>query len=139
MDAQTLAMIQIILQIIIVSIMAFGLCLLSYLLDFCFWRHNVFGFWLPFLAKSIVKRKNKLKFDYILNLKDKDQQTEMFIDEAANQPLYKVLGGCAICLNIWIGFATYPLIVVFTGFSWWFMPLYLLLSSFILRKIMKVD
>jgi hypothetical protein len=115
------------------------LALFSYLLDFCFWRHNVFGFWLPFLAKSIVKRKNKLKYDYILKLENKETQTEMFLDIAATEPLYKVLGGCSICLNIWLGFIAYPIIVAITGLSWWFMILFLLLASFILRKIQKID
>lgn len=137
MDAQTL--VKLLLEALTVSIFAFCLSLFSYFLDFCFWRHNVFGFWLPFLAKSIVRRKNKLKYDYILKQPNEDTQTEMFLDIAATEPLYKVLGGCSICLNIWIGFATFPIIVVFTGLSWWFMILYLFLASFILRKIMKVD
>jgi hypothetical protein len=137
MDATTL--VTILLQALIVSVFSLCLALLSYLLDFCFWRHNVFGFWLPFLAKSIVKRKNKLKYDYILKLENSETQTEMFLDNAATEPLYKVLGGCSICLNIWLGFIAYPIIVVITGLSWWFMILFLLLASFILRKIQKID
>jgi hypothetical protein len=137
MDATTLVII--LLQTLIVSLFSLCLALFSYFLDFCFWRHNVFGFWLPFLAKSIVKRKNKLKYDYILKLDNSETQTEMFLDNAATEPLYKVLGGCSICLNIWIGFASYPVILLMTGFSWWFMILYLFLASFILRKIQKVD
>lgn len=137
MDAITLVMI--LLQALIVSIFSLCLALLSYFLDFCFWRHNIFGFWLPFIAKSIVKRKNKVKYDYILSQPSEETQTEMFLDNAAIEPLYKVLGGCSICLNIWIGFITFPIIVLVTGFSWWFMILYLLLASFILRKIQKID
>lgn len=137
MDATTL--VTILLQALIVSVFSLCLALLSYLLDFCFWRHNVFGFWLPFLAKSIVKRKNKLKYDYILKLENSETQTEMFLDNAATEPLYKVLGGCSICLNIWLGFIAYPIIVAITGLSWWFMILFLLLASFILRKIQKID
>jgi len=138
MDALTLVM-TILPLITVVSILGLFLALFSYFLDFCFWRGNVFGFWLPFVAKSIVKRKNPLKYAYILKQSDKKEQEGLFIDEAGESPLFKVLGGCSICLNIWIGFATFPLIYLLLGVSFWYMPIYLLSASFILRKIMKID
>ena len=138
MDALTLAM-TILPLITVVSILGLFLALFSYFLDFCFWRGNVFSFWLPFVAKSIVKRKNPLKYQYILNVSDKKEQEGLFIDEAGERPLFKVLGGCSICLNIWVGFATFPVIHLLLGVSFWYMPIYLLSASFILRKIMKVD
>lgn len=138
MDAQTLAIILTIAKITLSCIFGATLALFSYFIDFCFWDKNIFGFWLPFVAKSIVKRKDKLKYQYILT-SQKEQRDNLFIESAMTEPLYKVLGGCSICLNIWIGFFTFPFIAYFTGFSYWFMIPYLLSASFILRKIMKVD
>lgn len=138
MDAQTLAMIAIIVNIILVSIFGVILALFSYFLDFCFWDGNIFGKWLPFVAKTILKRKDKLKYDYVCKSPE-EQQDQLFINSVEKQPFYKVLGGCSICLNIWIGFATYPVIAYFTGFSYWYMIIYLMVASFTLRKIMKID
>lgn len=138
MDAQTLVMIQMIVNIILVSIFGVILALFSYFLDFCFWDKNIFGRWLPFVAKTILKRKDKLKYDYVCK-STKEQQDQLFINSVETEPLYKVLGGCSICLNIWIGLFTFPFIAYFTGFSYLFMIPYLLSASFILRKIMKVD
>lgn len=138
MDALTLVM-QLVPNITVCSLFGLFLALFSYFLDFCFWRGNVFGFWLPFVAKGIVKRKNPLKYQYICNVSDKKEQEGLFIDEVGENPLFKVLGGCSICLNIWIGFATFPFISLLLGISYWYMIVYLLSASFILRKIMKVD
>lgn len=138
MDALTLAM-ELVPTITVISLFGLFLALFSYFLDFCFWRGNVFGFWLPFVAKAIVKRKNPLKYQYICNVSDKKEQEGLFIDEAGENPLFKVLGGCSICLNIWIGFATFPFISYLLDISYWYMIVYLLSASFILRKIMKVD
>lgn len=139
MDVQSLAMITVILQAIIISGFAFLLSLFSYFLDFCFWDKNIFGFWLPLLARQITKRTNKAKYDYILKFEFAEKRNEFFINEVETHPLFKVLGGCSICLNIWIGLVTFPAIHILTGFSWWFYPYYLLFASFILRKLMKID
>ena len=140
MDAMILVqMIQTILTITVISFFGTFLALFSYFLDFCFWRHNVFAFWLPFLAKINLKYTNKAKYEYINKMKVKDDRQTMFIEAANSLPIFKMLGGCAICFNIWIGFVTYPVIYGFLGISFWYMPVYLLFSSFILRKIMQVD
>ena len=138
MDATTLVM-TILPNITACSLFGLFLALFSYFLDFCFWRGNVFSFWLPFVAKSIVKRKNPLKYQYICNVSDKKEQEGLFIDEVGENGLFKVLGGCSICLNIWIGFVTFPFINYFLDISYFYMIVYLLSASFILRKIMKVD
>lgn len=138
MDALTLAM-NLVPTITVISLFGLFLALFSYFLDFCFWRGNVFGFWLPFVAKAIVKRKNPLKYQYICNVSNKKEQEALFIDEVGEHPLFKVLGGCSICLNIWIGFATFPFISYLLDISYFYMIVYLLSASFILRKIMKVD
>jgi hypothetical protein len=121
------------------SILGLFLALFSYFLDFCFWRGNVFSFWLPFVASNIVKRKNPLKYQYISKVSDKKERQGLFIDEVGENGLFKVLGGCSICLNVWIGFVTFPFINLLLDISYWYMIVYLLSASFILRKIMKVD
>jgi len=121
------------------SILGLFLALFSYFLDFCFWRGNVFSFWLPFVASNIVKRKTPLKYQYISKVSDKKERQGLFIDEVGENGLFKVLGGCSICLNVWIGFVTFPFINLLLDISYWYMIVYLLSASFILRKIMKVD
>jgi len=138
MDALTLVM-TIVPTITVSSILGLFLALFSYFLDFCFWRGNVFSFWLPFVASNIVKRKNPLKYQYISKVSDKKERQELFIDEVGENGLFKVLGGCSICLNVWIGFITFPFINILLDISYWYMIVYLLSASFILRKIMKVD
>lgn len=138
MDALTLVM-TIVPTITVSSILGLFLALFSYFLDFCFWRGNVFSFWLPFVASNIVKRKNPLKYQYISKVSDKKERQGLFIDEVGENGLFKVLGGCSICLNIWIGFVTFPFINLLLDISYWYMIVYLLSASFILRKIMKVD
>lgn len=138
MDATTLVM-TIVPTITVSSILGLFLALFSYFLDFCFWRGNVFSFWLPFVASNIVKRKNPLKYQYISKVSDKKERQGLFIDEVGENGLFKVLGGCSICLNVWIGFVTFPFINILLDISYWYMIVYLLSASFILRKIMKVD
>ncbi len=138
MDALTLVM-TIVPTITVSSILGLFLALFSYFLDFCFWRGNVFSFWLPFVASNIVKRKNPLKYQYISKVSDKKERQGLFIDEVGENGLFKVLGGCSICLNVWIGFVTFPFINLLLDISYWYMIVYLLSASFILRKIMKVD
>jgi hypothetical protein len=138
MDALTLAM-ELVPTITVSSILGLFLALFSYFLDFCFWRGNVFSFWLPFVASNIVKRKNPLKYQYISKVSDKKERQGLFINEVGENGLFKVLGGCSICLNVWIGFVTFPFINLLLDISYWYMIVYLLSASFILRKIMKVD
>lgn len=138
MDALTLAM-ELVPTITVISLFGLFLALFSYFLDFCFWRGNVFSFWLPFVASNIVKRKNPLKYQYISKVSDKKERQGLFVDEVGENGLFKVLGGCSICLNIWIGFVTFPFINILLDISYWYMIVYLLSASFILRKIMKVD
>lgn len=139
MDAQTLAMIAIAIHLIIVSLYGLLLALFSYLLDFCFWRGNVFQFYLPLLAKVIAKQINPVKCENALLIQDKEKRTDALFDIVEGNGLFKMLGGCIVCLNIWIGFATFPFIHALAGHSYWYMIPYVLTASFFLRKIVKVD
>ena len=115
------------------------LALFSYFIDFCLWRGNIFDFYPPYLAKIITKRFYKAKFDNISKITDKEVRNEAFIDAVNTHGFFKMLGGCAICFNVWIGFFTFPLIHIAFGISFWYMPVYLLFASFLLRKMMKID
>lgn len=49
--------------------------------------------------------------------------------------LFKVLGGCPVCTNIWIGFISWAAILFFTDiFDWYYGIVYLMVSSAVLRK-----
>lgn len=132
------------MTIIAMILLAFTLgainALFSYFLDFCFWKGNAFGFWLPLLAEFLLKRKNPAKFKALKSAKDNNnpEYENMLIESVSHFFLYKVLGGCPPCTNIWIGFASFFFVHVFLGLSWFYAIPYLLFSSYVLRKIMKI-
>lgn len=150
MDAMTLVKIQTILTVIIVSLMSFGLATLTYFLDFCFKRTNVFDFWLPWLAKKLTKYRYPLKYEYIMKGK-KEEQDKLFIETVEDYGYFKMLGGCATCFNVWLGFMTLFFIISYVNYdvnldlAWgWLLSIksflvlfYLLLSNFFLRKMMQ--
>jgi len=83
--------------------------LLSFLLDFCFREGNIFAFWIRFLNKYFYKnKKNPFSF------------------------LYKPLGACTICMNIYVANFVFLFYWFFWPISWiWFFPA-MLASHFIL-------
>lgn len=143
MDAQIIAMIQILLMVTTTSVFALVLSLFSYFLDFCFWRGNIFSFWLPFVAKNATRLLEPIKYKHIINISDKEKRDDTFIEIASSNELFKLLGGCSICLNVWLGFITFPITVSLLkdliNINYWYFPVYLFVSSFFLRKIMKID
>lgn len=140
MDVQTLATLMTTAKsIIILSIVGLIPALFSYFLDFCFWRYNVFAFWLPWLSKQIIKKFHPMKYQNFMAEPDKTKRDKRFLDEAGHNPYYKLLGGCAICMNFWMCLATYPLLIGFTGISWYYPIVFILSAHFYLRKWMKVD
>lgn len=116
--------------------------LFSYFLDFCFWEGNVFGKWLPFIAKLNLKWfRPKLLETLKEAKKNKNPEYDNMLVELASKEslaLFKVAGGCIVCLNVWIGFGSYVLIHAFTPLGWLYAIPYLLFSSFLLRKLTKV-
>ena len=108
--------------------------LFSYFLDYTFWKGSIFQKWLPFLADTLCKIY--FKETYKLT-KDMDPESKMFEREqlATKCFLYKVLGGCPVCTNIWIGFISWSAILFFTDiFQWYYGIVYLMVSSAVLRK-----
>lgn len=108
--------------------------LATYFLDFCFWEGNIFKNYLPWLAKKIVKRNNKKQYEIIIQMPLKSQVQE-FENEALNWFWYKPLGGCAVCMHVWISMITWAIILIFFPIQWYFFFPYMLSGSWILRKL----
>jgi hypothetical protein len=104
---------------------------------FCFYEGSIFGKWLPFLAKMNLKVFDPAKLKSFDSAKSNPQYGNMLVDQAQQYFFFKILGGCAICSNIWVGFFSFALIFKYLDISILFAIPYLLFSSFILRKIMK--
>lgn len=109
--------------------------LLSYFLDYCFWEGSIFGGWLPRLAKWNLKTFKPERLKFLEAGKYSPEYDNELIKEAQNMFFFKILGGCMICSNIWLGVCTYTLIWLKIDISFAYLFPYLLFSSFILRKI----
>lgn len=134
--------IQIILFILfnIVFVMVLGgICaLFSYLLDYCIWPGSIFGKYLPWLSETLLKQQYPDEWKEVTLLPKQDQENH-FIERAGKIFFFKILGGCIICTNIWIGFISWIAIELFSAFSfnWLYAFPYILTSSTILRKLLK--
>lgn len=80
------------------------LALLSYFIDYCFWENSIFGKWLPFLAKVILRIKDKGKYNLLIKSNNADQS---IINEVEQAFFYKIMGGCIYCTNVWINIFYY--------------------------------
>lgn len=130
-------MLDITITVVFVAVLASINSLLSYLLEFCFWEHSIFGKWLPWLAWVNLRMFEPKRWAELQLTKDMQGQDNRLIDAAQNLPLYKVLGGCVICMNVWLGFITFVCLHVGLGLNWWYGFHYVLFSSFLLRRIIK--
>ena len=110
--------------------------LFSYFLDYCFWDGSIFGFWLPRLAKFNLRIFASKRLKFIEAGKKSTEYDNELIKNAQNMFFFKILGGCAICTNIWIGAFTYAFVAFKIDLSFIYIFPYLLFSSFVLRKIM---
>lgn len=95
--------------------------LLSLLLDFCFREGNIFSGWLEFLYEQTVPEKIR---EQLIN---KDITREDRFDHIT-WFWFKPLGGCVVCMNVWISFA-----LCLAFYREWEFILVVLLSSFIVR------
>lgn len=109
--------------------------LLSYFLDYCFYEGSIFGFWLPTLAKANLAFFRPAQYQSVKSAKKNPEYDNMLCQMAQDMFFYKVLGGCIICSNIWLGAVTFTVIWACFGFSYFLIFPYLLFSSFVLRKI----
>ena len=109
--------------------------LLSYFLDYCFYKGSIFGGWLPFLAKINLILFKPGTYRGLKCSSKNPHYDDKLCEEALDCFFYKVLGGCIVCTNIWLGAFTFSLIWAFLPISYWLIIPYLLFSSFSLRKI----
>lgn len=73
-----------------------GAGLMSIFIDFLIQPGQIFGFWTKFLERVVNHRMNPLK------------------------ALYKPLGGCLYCMNVWVAFAMFGVVYQFTDIHWLF-------------------
>lgn len=138
---ETQILLSVLLKIFLIMLMG-GICaLFSYLLDYCFWAGSIFENYLPWLGKYLLKAHFREEYEEVLLL-PKETQADNFITRANKIFLFKVLGGCIVCCNVWISMSSFILIQFFSQFqnihfNWFYAFPYILTSSFILRKSIK--
>jgi hypothetical protein len=111
----------------------------SWFLDFCFEEGNIFGGYRTWLAKVLLGKRA-----HIPNLR---KGTPAYNEELQNIAfehsfLYKPLGGCVVCFNIWLSVPVYIMCMwlfkvdfsIISHFCLWF--IYAVISNSILRKLL---
>lgn len=133
---------EIICSLILAGMMGVLCGLFSYFLDYCFWKGNIFSWYLPWLAMVNLKKRKPVVFQQIKAMRAdgfgidwQEQATSM----AEELPMYKLFGGCAVCLNIWIAVLSWVVFCLITPFSWYYGFSYVLLSSWMIRKLVKAE
>jgi hypothetical protein len=134
---KTFEYLDIIVTIVMVFIMGGACALFSYLLDYCFWEGSIFGGYLPWLSRKLMKWLHPAEYNE-LNIGNKETIDHNMLQASDKIFLFKVLGGCSVCTNVWITNISYITINLLLGIGWWYMIVYVVSSSFILRKIMKI-
>lgn len=107
----------------------------SYFLDYCFWEGSIFGSYLPWLAKWNLKYFAPERLKFLDAGKDSPEYENELIKAASDKFFFKILGGCMICTNIWLGALTFTALWYATGVQYVYIMPYLLFSSYTLRKM----
>lgn len=111
--------------------------LLSYFLEYCFWEGSIFGGYLHWLAKWNLKFFKKESLKALSSAKKNPEYNNMLTQSASDLFFFKILGGCVICSNVWLGFFTFTFCaLIFNLHPLYALP-YLLFSSALLRRLMK--
>lgn len=131
----TFAIIDNILLLLLTGLMGFLCGLFSYFLDYCFWPGSIFKFYLPWVAKNLVKSLRPEKYKETMLSSDPKAREENFLAEADHIFIFKMLGRCPTCFNIWIAMLSYTLICCFTALPWYFCFSYILVSSWNIRRL----
>jgi len=95
--------------------------LASFFLEFCFREGNIFDFWIKFLNRYFYENEKNLLLKF----------------------LYKPLGGCALCFNIWLS-TTFFFVYFFAfgasiSFLWWLLPSLFLSHLFLFYTFKHFD
>lgn len=112
-----------------------------YFIDYTFWKGAIFDFYLPWLAKRLLKSFKPKEYKHLLDLKptmNPDEYDELLKESAQeNVFFYKMLGGCPVCFGMWIAIISWTIISYFTMLDWYYAPAYIFISSWQVRKLVK--
>lgn len=106
--------------------------LTSWLLDYTFQPYSINKWYLPLLAKWILRKDKNYKIYVTLG-------ADSLVTNAQEKFWFKILGGCAVCFNIWLALVSWTLICVFSPFPWFFGFPYIMVSSFTIRRLLGVE
>jgi hypothetical protein len=110
--------------------------LFSYLLDYCFWKGNIFEWYLPWLADRVVRDRDMAAWKSIREMGSySGSWKDEMMASADRFGVYKVLGGCAVCLNVWIAVNSWVAICLLTPVPWYYGFAYVLMASAVIRKL----
>jgi hypothetical protein len=131
---------QILVMILLATVTGTLNALLSYLLDYCLYPKSIFGRWIPTLAKWLSTKDMRAEISKrrLFGLSQEDSEDQL-IESISHKFFYKILGGCIICTNVWLGMLTFTALhfLLPIDFCWWLAPVHILFSSFFLRKIIN--
>lgn len=127
---------EIIAKLILSALMGMTCSLFSYFLDYCFWPGSIFKNYIPWLSRTLVKKYRPKEFELISKL-PKENQNQEFENVAPEIWFFKPLGGCAVCMNVYIAVISYALICLISGIEWYYSIPYIFVSSAFLRKLVK--
>lgn len=124
----------------VISTALFG-CLVSFFsmfFDMIIQPGMIAHFYLNGLAKFFSRKYNK-EFKDIEKLPTKELRFEQHFNYCVNnQPLFKMLGGCILCVNVWnsLIISIPVLVLVQNTFEWYWIFPEIFISSFYLRYLM---
>ena len=123
-----------------VTIVSGAACaLLLYLWDFCTWPGMIFGWYQPWLASVANKIYAPALWREIKTKYTGDARRHKMVHHAEHLAFYKVLGGCVFCFGVWVAICTYAAVSAATGISWWYAPVHVVVSHFLLRILIKTE
>lgn len=121
---------------------------MSWFLDYCFYENAIFGRWLPWLARKIVIRFYRNEWNNIpCEITYNDELLDKKLIQIADSFfLFKIMGGCIICSNVWQSIVTFNILFWISwchgyidGWLYFTILPYIFFSSFVTRKISKND
>lgn len=125
-------------ELITIILLSFCQANLIFLLQFSFKENQWLGWWLPFLAQLTLKENKEIR-GYLEKCETKQEQRNILLTYAnANPPfLFKVLGGCGICFNVWAGVLSWVILCFIFPLNAWYMVIFILSANGFLRLIDK--
>jgi hypothetical protein len=116
--------------------------LFSYLVDFTFWQGSIFDGWLPFVEKNICRFLAPEEFKKIMQEPAPTRASSFETVVHGNSlfaKYYKILGGCIVCVNVWLGMLSWFIICHYIElFEAAYGFVYILVGNAFLRKVTGV-